>query len=242
MSNPARALALPLLLLLASLVAACVGSGGPTPTSPFGIDSPEVAAAAVAEHRPWFSAFKPKDPAMIGASTWYEAARTEAAKHPTDWNVRFTAGWGDCQAGCIDVHTWSYRVGADGSVALTGEAGPALPAEVIEALRAAVKVAGVGGFVDAGPACGGPARVDASGCDNRPGEGAVLVVNGANGAEVGRVVSDGAGLFRLALAPGAYTLVPQAVQGLMGTASPIPFTVTAGAETYLPVTYDTGMR
>ncbi len=79
-------------------------------------------------------------------------------------------------------------------------------------------------------------------CAPRGVGGAVLVVQGEGGSEVARFTTDGSGLFRIPLAPGAYTLVPQAVEGLMGTAAPIPFTVQQGAETWLDVSYDTGIR
>ena len=42
--------------------------------------------------------------------------------------------------------------------------------------------------------------------------------------------------------PGDYTLEPQPVEGLMGTAQPMPFTVADGAVTWLDVAYDTGIR
>jgi Carboxypeptidase regulatory-like domain len=79
-------------------------------------------------------------------------------------------------------------------------------------------------------------------CDNRPVGGAVLVATGAGGVEVARVTTDASGQFRTGLQPGSYTLEPQPVQGLMGTAAPMPFTVTDGAETFLAVGYDTGIR
>ncbi len=67
-------------------------------------------------------------------------------------------------------------------------------------------------------------------------------MTGAGGAEVARFTTDATGLFRLGLLPGDYTLVPQPVEGLMGTAAPMPFTVTDGDETFLDVGYDTGIR
>jgi len=66
------------------------------------------------------------------------------------------------------------------------------------------------------------------GCAPRPVEGAALIVRGADGAEAGRVQTDGRGYFELALDPGSYTLEPQLVEGLMGTAAPASFTVEDG--------------
>ena len=241
-TTPMRTL-LPTLLAIAGLVAECSGSVAPVPSpTPVSIDSPEAAARAVSAVAPLFAGFPEKSPGMVGARSWYEAARTEAAKPPTDWNVTFSAGWGDCPAGCINVHAWTYRVGFDGSVTFTSETGPLVPADVIAALTTAVKVTGAGGRVLAGPACGGPVQPGMSGCDDRPVSGAVLVVKGAGGTEVARTTTDASGLFRFSLQPGAYTLAPQPVQGLMGTATPMPFTVMDGTEVFLDVTYDTGMR
>ena len=244
MNTTLRTLLIPAAIAVAGLVAGCsAGIGAPTPSpTPVFIDSPEAAAKAVAAVAPLFAGFPQKSATMIGARSWYEAARTEAAKPPTDWNVTFSAGWGDCEAGCINVHSWTYRVGFDGSVSFTSETGPLLPADVIAALSTAVKVTGAGGRVVAGPACGGPVQPGMSGCDDRPVADAVLMVKGAGGTEVSRVTTDASGLFRLALQPGSYTLEPQPVQGLMGTAAPIPFQVIDGAEVFLDVSYDTGMR
>lgn len=241
---------LPAPLVVAALVAALVGAcsagadgvgAAPTPTPAF-IDSPETAARTVAAVTPLFSAFPAKTAAMIGARSWYVAAPTEAAKPPVDWNVTFSAGWGDCEAGCINVHSWTYRVGADRSVTFVSETGPLVPAAVIAPLSAAVTVTGAGGRVLAGPACGGPVQPGSSACDDRPVGNAVLVVKAAGGTEVARLTTDASGLFRLALQPGDYTLEPQQVRGLMGTPAAIPFTVGSGAETFLDVPYDTGMR
>ena len=49
-------------------------------------------------------------------------------------------------------------------------------------------------------------------------------------------------VFRVGLGPGTYVLVPQASEGLMGTAAPEPFTVADGVVTPLEGSYDTGIR
>ena len=43
--------------------------------------------------------------------------------------VSVTVGWGDCQSGCIDKHTWQYAVAPDGTVTLQSEAGPEPPSD-----------------------------------------------------------------------------------------------------------------
>jgi hypothetical protein len=238
-------MAIAVVVALAAVTAACGASTGgssvgPTP-SPRIMDSPAAAASTVAAQTPLFDGIGPKDPDLIGQAAWYEATPLEAAKPPVPWTVTFRVGWGDCPAGCIDEHTWTYGVGADGSVTFVSETGPAVPSDVIEGLRATGTFTGVGGRVAAGPTCpverpGDPA------CSPRSVAGAVLVVTGAGGAEVARVTTDASGLFRVGLQPGDYTLVPQSVEGLMGTAAPMPFTVSDGSETFLDVSYDTGIR
>ena len=61
-------------------------------------------------------------------------------------------------------------------------------------------------------------------------------------AEVASFTTDGSGLFRIALPPGDYTLEAGPVEGYMSAPGPAPFTVTGGAETWLDVPYDTGIR
>jgi hypothetical protein len=109
----------------------------------------------------------------------------------------------------------------------------------------AAVAASVTGMVHAGPVCpvekpGDPA------CADRPVKGAVLVVTTVAGAEIARATSAADGTFSLALPPGDYVVVPQPVDGLMGTARPLPFQVPAAgagvSPTPLDVAYDTGIR
>ncbi len=212
----------------------------PTPSLPF-IDSPAAAARLVAATMPMFAGIGPKDPNLIGQSSWYEAAPLEVAKPPVEWSVTFRVGWGDCPSGCIDEHTWTFTIGVDESVTLVGETGPEAPQTVIDGLQGSTGATGVTGRALAGPVC--PVeRPNDSACGPRAVEGAVLVVRGVGGTEVARVTTDGSGLFRIDLQPGSYTLEPQPVDGLMGTAAPMPFSVTSGSETHLAVAYDTGIR
>ena len=111
--------------------------------------------------------------------------------------------------------------------------GPAAPASTA--------TGGVAGRVTAGPTCpverpGDPA------CAPRIVAGAVLLVTGPGGAEVAKATTDATGAFRVGLGPGDYVLVPQPVEGLMGTAAAAPFTVVDGSLTPLDVSYDTGIR
>ncbi len=239
MNTPNRSTAVAALLALSALIAACAGT--PATPHPGIIDSPAAAAAAVAARTPLFGSIGPKDPNLIGQSAWWEATPREAAKPPVAWTVTFRIGWGDCPAGCINEHTWTYDLGVDAAATFATETGPALPPDVIEALRAASRVTGVGGRVLAGPACPVESPNDPA-CNPRPVAGAVLVIQGAGGQEVARVTTDASGQFRIDLLPGSYTLSPQPVEGLVGTAAPSSFTVVDGAEAFVDVVYDTGIR
>jgi hypothetical protein len=232
-----RFVALLALLAAALVVAGCGGGTTASPTpSPVTVDSPEAAARLVAAKSPLFEGIEPRDPELIGQAHWWEAVAIDDG-----WRVTFRAGWGDCPAGCIDEHAWTYDVAKDGTVGFVEERGTAVPQEVLDGLRAAARVTGVAGRVVAGPTC--PVEVpDDPTCNARPVTGAVLVVKGAGGTEVARFTTDATGLFRIGLQPGDYTLEPQPVEGLMGTASPMTFSVAQGTETFLDVSYDTGIR
>ncbi len=102
----------------------------------------------------------------------------------------------------------------------------------------------VDGLVHAGPSCP-VVKVPADpACADRPVAGAVLVVTTAGGVEVARATSAADGAFHITLPAGDYILVPQPVQGYMGTASPIPFHAQGdgAAPAPLDVAYDTGIR
>jgi hypothetical protein len=100
------------------------------------------------------------------------------------------------------------------------------------------------GVATAGPVC--PVeRPGDSACAPRPVGGATIVVKAAGGAEVRRVTTASDGSFAVDLVAGDYVLVPQPVEGLMGTAEQIAISVpAAGAPLPSPVQiqYDTGIR
>ncbi len=79
----------------------------------------------------------------------------------------------------------------------------------------------------------------------RPVSGATIVVTTPGGAEVTRVRTGADGRFVVDLPAGDYILVPQPVEGLMGTAPAVPISVpTAGSPvpSPFPLLYDTGIR
>jgi hypothetical protein len=174
-----------------------------------------------------FTGIGPRDPELIGQAAWYEVTALDDG-----WRVEVRMGWGDCPAGCINEHGWAYTVSSRGTVELADESGDPLPAG-----------SNVTGTVTAGPTCPVVTDPPDPSCADRPVEGAVLVVATLDGVEVARTTSDDDGGFTLSLAPGTYRLEPQPVEGLMGTAAPIEFSVELGGPTAeLVVSYDTGIR
>ena len=136
MSNPTRRAGI--LLVLAAIAVGCSsagssgvpgsaapGSGTPDSGSAAApITTPEAAMAAVVAAEPAFADVGPLDPNMIGQSAWYEAT---PASGVGAFVVKIVKGWGDCPAGCIDQHTWTYAVAPDGSVTLLEEGGSEIP-------------------------------------------------------------------------------------------------------------------
>jgi len=185
------------------------------------------AAAIALAQQPRFRGIGPFDANLIGQAAWYKVAGSGDG-----WEVVIRIGWGDCQAGCISEHRWTYLVRRDGRVGLTHEEGDALPT-----------ASGVRGTVRAGPTCPVERIPPDPACAERPVVGAVLVVNDAAGREVARVTTSAGGVFALDLAPGSYHLTPEPVAGLMGTPGPIDVTVEAGQPpSVLQISYDTGIR
>lgn len=95
----------------------------------------------------------------------------------------------------------------------------------------------------AGPTCPVVSDPPDPNCDDRPVDGAEIVVRDASGREVARIRTDDTGAASVALAPGRYVLEPQAVDGLMGTASPVEVAVEDGVPPEAVIlSYDTGIR
>jgi hypothetical protein len=219
MSIRVRSLATVVLIVGLSACSAVPGASGVP-------DAAAAAQLALAEQTR-FAGIGPRDDGLIGQAAWYEVTATDDG-----WQVLVRIGWGDCQAGCINEHRWTYAVGRDGTVALLREEGDDLP-----------DATGVRGTVTAGPTCPVERDPPDPACAARPVAGAVLVFTDVNGTEVARATSAADGSFMLELAPGAYHLVAEPVEGLMGTPEPMDLEVVAGAPlTELQLSYDTGIR
>ena len=99
----------------------------------------------------------------------------------------------------------------------------------------------VSGYVHAGPVCPVEQFPPDPDCEDFAVRGAVMVITTGDGKQVARVETDGNGRFRTELPNGRYTITPQPVPGLLGTASPQNFAVD-GARVQLDIAYDTGIR
>jgi hypothetical protein len=179
---------------------------------------------------PRFTGIGKRDPNLIGQGSWYEVRSLGSA-----FEVTVRIGWGDCPAGCISHRTWVYSVGPGREVRVVRESGDELPA------GGGVVV----GLVTAGPVCPVERDPPDPACAPRPVAGAILVFRPSAGQETARVTTGPDGRYEIRLAPGAYELVPQPVEGLMGTPEPTAFRVTdvpGEIAQRLDVAYDTGIR
>ena len=102
-----------------------------------------------------------------------------------------------------------------GTLAVTAEAGPVCPVE---------------------PATPDPA------CAPIPVDGAVIVVTDTDGVEVARGTTGSDGTVDIPVPPGRLLVVPQPVEGLLGTAPAVAVTVAPGETLTVLVSYDTGIR
>ena len=98
------------------------------------------------------------------------------------------------------------------------------------------------GIAVAGPTCPVVTDPPQSGCDARPVADATLLIIDDEGGQVATVTTGDDGRFRLDLPPGTYTVQPQPVDGLMGTAPPVSVTLVSGQSEQVTVSYDTGIR
>ncbi len=145
------------ILLIAVLVAACSAPAGgspfpatqappATPTALASALTAADAAALVVAGDPRFAGIGPRDAGMVGQGSWYEVEPSGSG-----WSVTVQIGWGDCPAGCISRHTWTFAVTAAGAASLVSETGDALPA------ASGIASTGQSGTIAPAPATVGPA-------------------------------------------------------------------------------------
>jgi hypothetical protein len=237
-------------LLIAALavlaVVACGGSGSTTPPAPSAsvggpVRTEADAVARVVASDPRFDGIAAKDPSLIGQASWYEVA---PASGVGAFLVTMRIGWGDCPAGCIDEHSWTYAVGPDGSVKLQSEAGPPVPSDAWPSPGSSGSPAGTGIHVTAvaGPTCPVEKFPPDPACASKPVRDATILITDANGNEQSAVMTDVAGQTFVALAPGAYTVTAQGAAGFMNGPEPQQVTVEDGQVTEVMLSYDTGIR
>ncbi|MGZ9275620.1 MAG: hypothetical protein ACXW4L_00720 [Candidatus Limnocylindrales bacterium] len=240
------------LLLVALAIVATGCSGGPAASSPgpsgspLGpsadggpVTTPEQAIAAVVRHEASFAGISERDPNLIGQADWYEVT---PASGVGVFIVTIRMGWGDCPAGCIDEHVWTYAIGPNGEVTLQSERGSDLPPGIgpspsDDAGRTGLRINAV-----AGPVCAVEQMPPDPACAPRPVGGATIAIRDARGEEVKRISLDVAGSAFVELPPGEYEVVGGEVEGLMGVPEPQHATVSEGAATTVDLAYDTGIR
>jgi hypothetical protein len=192
------------------------------------------AAALVFASDERFARMQPLRADMIGQSAWFEASDDAAG-----YLVKVTVGAGDCQAGCIERHTWSFHVDHDGTVTLVGDEGADIPIDQPPPTGETVTLTM---SLISGPTCPVETVPPDPACAPRPVVNAAVVVFDANGQKVGEGMSDDHGEVALQLPPGAYFVVPAPVEGLMGQAAAQAFAALGGDQVGLLLTYDTGIR
>jgi hypothetical protein len=195
------------------------------------------AVARVIALEPRLTGIAPRDPGLIGQAAWYEVT---PASGVGAFVVTVRIGWGDCPAGCINEHSWTYAVLPDGTVNLQSEGGAEVPMDAWPAPGGAGRT-GIAIVATAGPTCPVETPNDPN-CQPQPVVGAVIVVRDAAGTEVARAETDAAGAVFIEVPAGAYVVEAQPVEGLMGTPGPADATVVDGAGTLVPLAYDTGIR
>jgi hypothetical protein len=132
MRSPCPVLTLAALAFVALGAAGCAtggasGSAAPTPTPvtavPNPVSSPEDAAARVIAADSRFKGATMLLPDSIGLTKWWEWKALDNG----GYEIKVTMGWGDCPAGCINHHTWTFDVAEDGTLTTVGETGDPVP-------------------------------------------------------------------------------------------------------------------
>jgi hypothetical protein len=191
-------------------------------------------AAAVVFAKEGVGRMGPLLPDLIGQGSWYEAY-----EEADGFSVKITVGQGDCPAGCIERHTWTYHVGYDGTVTLVADEGddiglpPANGTADHVTLRASLT---------AGPVCPVERDPPDPACAPRPVANVEIAVYDVSGVVVARAISGEDGVATLQLPAGAYYVVAPPVQGFMREVQPLAFAGVGGDRVGLVFAYDTGIR
>jgi hypothetical protein len=178
----------------------------------------------------------PMGPTLLGASAWYEASAS--LRDLAAFSVTVTLGSGDCEAGCINTHQWTYSVAPSGAVKLVGDSGDAVEYQVP---TGGPEPAHVTIALVAGPVCPVERNPPNPGCARRPVANAQVVVHSPDGAVVAQGTSGNDGTVSFDLPAGAYYAEASPVQGLMRSPDAQAFSVVGGTSVGLRFEYDTGI-
>ena len=238
-----------LLVGMGVLVAAGCAGGlstiAPTASPVPSAAGPVVTAADAVERviieNPRFTGIAARDPNLIGQANWYEVT---PASGVGAFIVTMRIGWGDCPAGCIDEHSWTYAVGPTGSVTLQSEAGSPVPSDAWPSPGSGDISSGTGIRITAvaGPVCPVEKFPPDPVCAPKPVANATVSITDANGGDQGTFLTDTTGQAVIGLAPGSYTVTAQGAAGFMNGPEPQQVTVEDGQVTEVTLTYDTGIR
>lgn len=244
MDDLARSLIRSMAILM--LVAACAGaaapSSSPAPSFDGGpVTTEEQAISRVTAHEPRLAGIVKRDPDMIGQSSWYEVM---PASGVGAFIVTVRIGWGDCQAGCIDEHTWVYAVSPDGNVTLQSEGGGTVPDSAWPGGagegpgRTGILVTAV-----AGPTCPVEMVPPDPACAPRPVPDTLIDITDGTGRQVAQQSTDGTGTSFFELPPGVYAVtVADTGEGFFGIPEAQKVEVVAGAVAPVTIAFDTGIR
>jgi hypothetical protein len=235
-----RLLSTAVLAVIAVVVAACAAGGPSSMPSPSAtiVTTPEAAVARVVDLEPRLAGIAPQNLDAIGQSSWYLVA---PASGVGAFVVQVRVGWGDCEAGCIDEHGWTYGVAPDGTVQVVAESGPPVPDDAWPAAASAGRT-GIRGTALAGPVCPVERIPPDPNCAARPVAGAVVSVRDQAGTELARTTTGADGTYFVELPAGRYVVTAGSVDGLMGTPAPQDAAVAAGGTSTVDLVYDTGIR
>jgi hypothetical protein len=99
---------------------------------------------------------------------------------------------------------------------------------------------GIAGRALAGPVCPVERPADPA-CAPRPVAGAVVIVSGADSAEIATAQTADDGRYEVSIPPGRYTVEGAPVEGLLGNPTSVEVEVGDGV-TIVDLKYDTGIR
>jgi hypothetical protein len=198
------------------------------------------AIAAVIAHEPRLAGIQPRDPDMIGQSSWYEVA---PASGVGAFIVTIRVGWGDCPSGCIEEHSWTYAVLPDGTVNRQSDSGSAVPPDAWPAPEAGgAPASGLHITAVAGPTCPVETIGADPACAPRLVPNVTVLILDATGAVQHKLILDASGQGSIALEPGAYVVNAEGVAGFMNGPEAQRVTVEAGQVTDVTLAFDTGIR